>query len=383
MPLMGAPHPRRRIGRFQVAAVLAAFLLSALGVAVAQVSIPTFGTRGEVDGLVVERFMVAFRSAVGAATGLEVRNGDLITPGIASSLEPELATLIAELDSARYAVSGEIAMLSAPAIDPYAINLIVVDADFGRATDLISASLDPAAPELAAAQLAAMVATFTTAKVELPRGDSGLFVSSEPGDAQVFVDGVSLGRTSQLDVAMLVPGRYQLEVRKEGFLPDVRMIELRPNDTTLVHVILTAISGGSIQISSRPGARVELDGIAAGTTPVTLSALPGMHTVTLKRDGFADETVDVLVRNYRVSRLQLQLEPNAPLVVFWEEAREWLVFIDGVFQPGGNAPDIAPGLHNFEVRRGNQTNRYLRAVPERGVYRLDLTTGELIEVTGL
>ncbi|HLU83385.1 MAG TPA: PEGA domain-containing protein, partial [Trueperaceae bacterium] len=358
---MGAPHLRRRTGRFHLAAVLAAFLLTALGVAVAQVSIPTFGTRGDVDGVVVDRFMVAFRSSVGAATGLEVRNGDLITPGIASSLEPELATLIAELDSARYAVSGEIAMLTEPAIDPYAINLIVVDADLGRATDLISASLDPAAPELAAAQLAAMVAAFTTAKVELPRGDSGLFVSSEPGDAQVFVDGVSLGRTSQLDVAMLTPGRYQLEVRKEGFLPDVRMIELRPSDTTLVHVILTAISGGSIQISSRPGARVELDGVASGTTLVTVSALPGMHTITLKRDGFVDETVDVLVRNYRVSRLQLQLEPTAPLVVFWDETREWLVFIDGVFQPGGNAPDIAPGLHNFEVRRGNQTNRYLRA----------------------
>lgn len=382
MPLMGAPHLRRRTGRFLAAAVLAAFLLTALGVAVAQVSIPTFGTRGDVDSDVVDRFMVAFRSAVGAATGLEVRNGDLITPGIASSLEPELATLIAELDAARYAVSGEIAMLSAPAIDPYTINLIVVDADFGRATDLVSASLDPAAPEVAAAQLAAILAAFTTAKVELPRGDSGLFVSSEPGDAQVFVDGVSLGRTSQLDVAMLVPGRYQLEVRKEGYLPDVRMIELRPNDTTLVHVILTAISGGSIQISSRPGARVELDGVASGTTPVTLSALPGMHSVTLRRDGFADETVDVLVRNYRVSRLQLQLQPVAPLVVFWEESRELLVFIDGVFQPGGHAAEIAPGLHTFELRRGGETSRYLRAVPDRGVFRLDLSSGELIAVTG-
>src|SRR5690606_27657964 len=147
-----------------------------------------FGTRGDVDGAVVDRFMAAFRSSVGAATGLEVRNGDLITPGIASSLEPELATLIAELDSARYAVSGEIARLAAPALEPYAINLIVVDADFARATDLISAALDPNTPEVAAAQLAAMVAAFTTAKVELPRGDSGLFVSSEPGDAQVFVD---------------------------------------------------------------------------------------------------------------------------------------------------------------------------------------------------
>jgi len=381
MSPMGAPHPRRRTGRCHAAAVLATVLLTALSVAVAQVSVPTFGTRGDVDREVVDRFMVAFRSSVGAATGLEVRNGDLITPGIASSLEPELATLIAELDSARYAVSGEIARLATAAIDPYVINLIVVDADFGRATDLISAALDPAAPEVAAAQLAAMVAAFTTAKVELPRGDSGLFVSSEPGDAQVFVDGVSLGRTSQLDVAMLIPGRYQLEVRKEGFLPDVRMIELRPNDTTLVHVILTAISGGSIQISSRPGARVELDGVDSGTTPVTVSALPGMHTVTLKRDGFIDETVDVLVRNYRVSRLQLQLQPLAPLVVFWLEAREMLVFIDGIFQPGGHAVNIAPGLHTFELRRGGETSKYLRAVPDRGVYRLDLTNGELVEFT--
>lgn len=378
---MGAPHLRRRTGSYRAAALVAVLLLTALGAAFAQVSVPTFGTRGDVDSLVVDRFMAAFRSAVGAATGLEVRNGDLITPGIASSLEPELATLIAELDSARYAVSGEIARLAAPAVDPYAINLIVVDADLGRATDLISAALDPAAPEQSAAALAAMVAAFTTAKVELPRGDSGLFVSSEPGDAQVFIDGVSLGRTSQLDVAMLMPGRYQLELRKEGFLPDVRMIELRPTDTTFIHVILTPISGGSIQISSRPSARVELDGVPAGTTPVTLSALPGMHTVTLKRDGFADETVDVLVRNYRVSRQQVQLQPAAPLVVFWDESREMLVFVDGIFQPGGSAEGIAPGLRTFELRRGTETVTYLRAVPTTGVYRLDLATGELVEYT--
>lgn len=379
---MGAPLPRRRTGRTLSAALAAALLLAMLATAAAQVSIPTFGTRGDVEADVVARFMVAFRSAVGAATGLEVRNGDLITPGIASSLEPELTTLIAELDSARYAVSGEIARLAAPALDPYAINLIVVDADLGRATDLISAALDPGSPGVAAAQLAAMVAAFTTAKVELPRGSSGLFVSSEPGDAQVFVDGVSLGRTSQLDVAMLAPGRYQLEVRKEGFLPDVRMIELRQNDTTLVHVILTAISGGSIQISSRPGARVELDGEPAGTTPITLSALPGMHTVTLKRDGFVDESVDVLVRNYRVSRLQLELRPAAPLVVYWDESREYLVFIDGAFQPGGHAHDITPGLHTFELRRGTEVTRFLRAVPDAGTFRLDLHSGELVEFVG-
>ncbi|HZJ08533.1 MAG TPA: PEGA domain-containing protein [Trueperaceae bacterium] len=374
---MFCPRRCRRTAHFYTVMALVAVLVS-LGSAAAQISAPTFGTRGDVADEAVQRFMTTFRSAVGAETGMEVRNGELITPGIASSLEPEFTMLIAALDSARYAISGEIARVTTDP-DAYTINLIVVDAERQRASDLISAAFDPKAPELAAVELAAAVAEFTTALLDLPTGDAGLFVSSEPGDAQVFVDGVSLGRTSQLDVAMLPPGRYQLEVRKEGFLPDVRMIELRSQDTSFVHVILTAIAGGSVQVSSFPPSRVELDGVASGTTPATLPALPGMHTVTLARDGFKAETVDVLVRNYRVSRVQTELTPVEPLVVFWEETREVLVFVDGVFQPGGHAVGIRPGLREFELRRGAARTKVLRAVPGEGVFRLDLTSGELVQ----
>lgn len=370
---------RRSTNWLSVLAVVA--VLANLGVALGQLSAPTFGTRGDVPQEAVNRFMNSFRSAVGAATGMEVRNGELITPGIAASLEPEFTMLIAALDSARYAVSGEIARVG-EASDSFTINLIVVDAERQRASDLISASFDPQVPAVAASELAAAVAEFTTALLDLPQGDAGLFVSSEPGDAQVFVDGVSLGRTGQLDVAMLPSGRYQLEVRKEGFLPDVRMIELRGRDTSFVHVVLTAIAGGSVQIASLPAARVELDGVAYGTTPATVSALPGMHTITLRRDGFIDESIDVLVRNYRVSRVRAELTPAAPLVVFWDEAREVLVFIDGVFQPGGSAIDLTPGLKEIELRRGTDITRYLRAVPANGVFRLDLQSGELAPYGG-
>lgn len=348
----------------------------------AQISAPVFGTRGDVESGLVDAFMLAFRSAVSAATGIEVRDGDLITPGIAGSLEPEFAKLIAELDAARFAVSGEIARLEGAVTEPYTVNLIVVDAERDRATDLISAPLSPASISVTAAALAAEVASFTVALVELPRGNAGLFVSSEPGDAQVFVDGVSLGRTSRLDVAMLQPGRYRLEVRKEGFLPEVRMIELRPNDTNMLHVILTAISGGSIQLSSNPRARVLLDGESVGTTPLTVAASPGPHTVTLQRDGFSDEVVDVLVRNYRVTRVTSRLTPAFEPLVYWDEVREWLVFIDGVLQPTGHAIDLQPGLRSFELRRGSVVNTYLRAVPDNGAYRLDFETGELVPFGG-
>lgn len=357
---------------------IACLLLITLQVALAQISVPTFGARGVVAPAVIDSFMTAFRAQVGTATGLEVRNGELITPGVASSLEPEFTALIAELDAARYAISGEIAAAANTGGEPYAVNLIVVDAERDRTTDLMTAPLDPRDPGAAARELAAAVALFTSAMVELPAGDAALFVSSEPGEAQVFVDGVSLGRTSQLDVAMLAPGRYRLELRKEGFLPDTRMIELRAGDTSFVHVVLTAISGGSIQVAATPSATVLLDGVPSGTTPVALSALPGTHRVTLQRPGFQDESFEVLVRNYLVTRLEATLTPTLSPLVFWAERREVHVSIDGVPQHGAYAPDLQPGLRTFELAGPQGTRTFLRAVPDTGVFELDLGSGELV-----
>src|SRR5690606_25163978 len=168
---MGPPAHGRHAGLLRAALAVAALLVST---AQAQVSVPTFGTRGDVDETVLTAFMAAFRSAVGAATGLEVRTGERITPGIAGALDPELTMLIAELDGARYAVSGEVARV-ADALGPeYTVNLIVVDSQVDRATDVISAPLDPADPGPAAAGLAADVAEFTRAVLELPQGDAGL-----------------------------------------------------------------------------------------------------------------------------------------------------------------------------------------------------------------
>ncbi len=352
-------------------------LLACVGMAWAQVSVPTFGTRGGVPDALVTEFMTALRHAVAQDSGLAVSEGDLITPGIAGSLEPEFAMLIAELDSARYAVSGEIARSGAGAGEPYAVSLLVVDAERSRSSDLISRALDPADLEAVAADLGGAVAGFIGAAVALPEGDAGVFISSEPGDADVFLDGVAVGRTGRLDVLMLQPGRHRLEVRKEGFLPESRNVDLLSGDTGFVHVILTAISGGSIQLSSAPDARVYLDGAREGRTPLTLPALPGSHTVRLEREGFLPETFSVLVRNYRVTRVDASLRPRHEPLVFWDEERSWQIAIDGVVQNGGYAVGLQPGLRTFELRRGADVRTVLRAVPPAGVYRLELDTGEL------
>lgn len=365
-------RPRRLL---PVLVLLAAALL---GTTVrAQITVPTFGTRGEVPPAVVDAVTRGLRAGLEDA-GFEVRPGELITAGIAGSLEPEFTRLIAEVDGSRYAVSGEVAAAGADAPSPYLVNVVAVEADTGRATDMISVALEVGEGAAVGASLATEVAAFARPLARLPEGDAGLFVSSEPRGARLAVDGVPVGETPDAGSLLLAPGRYRLELRAEGFLPETRTVELRAGETSFVHVVMTAISGGSIRVQARPEARVFLDGEAAGTTPLTLPARAGRHEVRLERDGFRPETIEVPVRTYRVTRVDAALEPVEEPLLFWPETRGTLVRIDGRLQPGGWAEALEPGLHRIELIGPDAREEVLRAVPARGAFELDLETGELL-----
>ena len=351
-----------------------AFAISAW--AQAQITVPIFGVRGDVPADVVEEVVSSLRSSIAAATGMRVGPGDLITPGIAGSLEPEFTMLSAEVEGTRFAVSGEIGPnLAVPG--EYAVSMIVVDAEERRSSDLLSASFPPGDVAGAMRELVAQVAEFTQRSSALPTGNAALFISSEPRDAEVFIDGVAVGRTVDLEVR-LAPGRYQVEIRKEGFLPEMRAVDLRAEAYELVHVILTAIAGGSIQVATEPPSRIFLDGAFVGTSPATFSALPGSHTLRLERDGFETRVLTVPVRNYRVTRVRDALLPRVDPLLYWAETREYLIFIDGRLQTGGYAQGLEPGLVSIELRRGGESLRVLRAIPTTGTFRLDLATAQLI-----
>lgn len=345
-----------------------------------QVTVPTFGTRGDVPEVVVASFMTSFRDAVAARSGLEVDRGELITAGIASSLDPALTMLIiAELEGTRYALSGEISRGSGDETSMYMISLIVVDAVQERSSDVLSASFDIEDLVLAASELAEQIAVFVAAASGLPEGDAELWVSSQPGQAELRVNGVPVGFTSQLEVLALAEGRYEIEVRKEGFLPETRMLELTSGETQFLNIRLTPIAAGSILVSSHPRARVRVDGIDHGWTPVAVEASVGEHEVQLERDGFETSTLSVRVRDFfRVTRVQEALTPLTDPLLFWDEERPYLVFIGGVLQPGGYAVGIGPGLLDIDIRIAGEIRSYLRALPDSGTFLLDLESGQLI-----
>lgn len=344
----------------------------------AQVTVPRFGVRGDVPSSLVDGLADALRSEL-RAHGVDVRTGELITPGIAGSLDPEFTRLIAQVEGTRFALSGEVATAEPGAEEPYLVNLLAYDAQQERASDLVTRPLSEEVLAAVAEELAVTVAAFTQTRARLPSGNAGLFVSSEPRGAVIYVEGVAIGATGEAGMVMLEPGRYRLELRAEGFLPEVRSVELRASETAFVHVLLTAISGGSIQVASRPSARVYLDDRLVGRTPLTLPARTGRHEMRLERDGFQARVLDVPVRTYRVTRVDAELDPLREPLVYWAEERETIVRIDGELQVGGYAADLQPGVRRIQLRRLRDAVEVVLSVPERGVYRLDLESGQLTQ----
>ena len=345
----------------------------------AQVVVPTFGTRGEVPPETVTQVMRQLRTAISWRTGLVVSAGDLVTPGIASSLDPEYSYLIAQLEGLRYALSGQIRLVEGGSAQaPYTLSILVADAEAERASDVFSESFGlDTLPEVVV-RLAEEVARFVTPTGDLRAGSAELFISSQPGEARVYLNGIEVGETSNLDVLMLQPGTYLVELRKEGFLPETRSLTLRDGQVQFVNIALTAVVGGSIQVTSMPSATVYLDGEAVGATPLTVQASPGTRKLTLQRPGFETLTLEVPVQNYRVNRVGRTLTPIFDRMLVWDASQSGLLSIDGVLRSGGFASRLAPGPHRVTARQLGETITFTVNVPATGVFEIDLAGRRLL-----
>jgi hypothetical protein len=333
------------------------------------VVVPTFGVRGEVSEQVLQDFMRVFREAVTERTGLSVNAGELITPGLAGSLEPDLAYFMAELEGARFAVSGELRA----AADTYAVSMLVTDNQTKRSSDVFDEAFSPDTAAQVAVALAAEVERFVKPVQGLVEGSASLFISSQPNEAEVFINNNKVGESGTLDVLSLEPGTYQIDVRKEGYLPETTHVELKEGVTEFVNVTLTQVAGGSLQVISTPSSEILIDDLSVGASPLTVPALPGTRTVILQRPGFKSVTRQVQVREYRVTRIKETLEPAFERMVFWQLSGAGLLTIDGILQSAGYA-ELTPGEHVFTVRQGGQEKETTITIPEQGVFEFDTET---------
>jgi eukaryotic-like serine/threonine-protein kinase len=127
-------------------------------------------------------------------------------------------------------------------------------------------------------------------KLSLESLARGLYVTSDPPGADVFINGAK--QSGQTPVTLpLAPGQYNLVLRLQGHDPYVGSVQVKENVQTQLRTKLNERSTTHIawaQVGSDPpGAEIFVDGNSTGrTTPARVEIPAGTHTLVLKLNGF-------------------------------------------------------------------------------------------------
>jgi serine/threonine-protein kinase len=136
-------------------------------------------------------------------------------------------------------------------------------------------------------------ATVQDQKINLESLTKGLYITTEPAGADVFIDGAK--QSGQTPVMLpLGPGQYNLVLRLQGYGAHSETVQVKDNVQTQLDVSMTQKAGGHVawaQVGSRPaGAEIFVDGVSSGQmTPSRVQVPSGLHTITLKMNGFQPE----------------------------------------------------------------------------------------------
>jgi len=158
--------------------------------------------------------------------------------------------------------------------------------------------------------------TIVQLKMELApveRAHGTLKVQSVVPNAEVFVDGSSLGR-APIDRNDLDPGKHYVVVHKDGFTDFKREVILLENQVVTLVADLSAT--GTLRLLSTPdGADVRIDGELIGKTPVSRDAVSsGDHILEFRLKGYFDkkETMKVEGGREKVYSVDLKQIPTGP-----------------------------------------------------------------------
>ncbi|HEY2903312.1 MAG TPA: PEGA domain-containing protein [Polyangia bacterium] len=178
---------------------------------------------------------------------------------------------------------------------------------------------------------------------------SSLKVQSTVPNAEVFVDGSSLGR-APIDRTDLEPGKHYIVVHKDGFTDfkrEVILIEGVP-----VAMVADLSATGAVRILSTPeGADVRIDGELIGKSPLLRDAVPaGDHVIEFKLKAYFDhkETIKVEGGREKLFSVDLKPLPNGPSPEQQAKRKQGMSSFGAKVNPvGGVTTDFGVGYPYF------------------------------------
>jgi hypothetical protein len=185
------------------------------------------------------------------------------------------------------------------------------------------------------------------------RPRAALKVLSTVPNAEVFVDGSSLGR-APVDRNDLDPGKHYVVVHRDGYTDFKREVVLVENQPVALVADLSAT--GSVRVLSTPeGAEVRVDGELIGRTPVSRDQIPsGDHIVEFRLKGYFDhkETMKIEGGREKVFSVDLKVIPTGPTPEQVQKRKGGMSSFGAKVNPvGGVTADFGTGFPYYFMSR--------------------------------
>ena len=262
--------------------------------------------------------------------------------------------------------------------------------DITTGSHLVSLFLSGYEPYVVNMEVSPGKVTTLSAKMAVRSGAGSLQVSTVPGGASVYVDGVYSGTTNTA-IGNIPPGKRRVLITKAGYDDYEEWVVVSNKQVTFIDKTLvpfTKSSDGALVVTSDPpGASVYLDGLFRGTTetgrPLELTGItPGNHTVHMSIRNYEDNTTIVQVKTGDVIPVSVQLNPS-PMpqdcgkLILNTEPSGADIYIDGRFV------GITPATVD-SVCSGKHTYRLIMDGYQEYSSDVDLIPGQVLQInTGL
>ncbi|ASJ02933.1 amylopullulanase [Thermococcus profundus] len=135
-----------------------------------------------------------------------------------------------------------------------------------------------------------------------------LTITSEPSGANVIIDGFNVGKTPVENLALPL-GLHVVKLQLSGYMTEEFNVSITPGSLS-IPITLTPKTGMLTVTSNPSGATVLIDGKEVGKTPIEEYRLPvGTHEVTVKMDGYREESFNVSILENKELTFNVELVP--------------------------------------------------------------------------
>ena len=195
---------------------------------------------------------------------------------------------------------------------------------------------------------------------------SSLTIEVTPADAEITLDGQVLGSSPQTQEA-LAAGEHRLEVSLAGFAPVDTTFSAHHGKPVRIELILTELLGVDLSV---PDAELLLDGQPIDVEDGVIGLPHGRkaHTLTAKKTGYFDITIDVPADRPREHKVELVLKKKPkpkPGPVVQSPPRdtpgEWTAMKISTMVASGVAASLGYGVAAVEARNARSQWRQAEA----------------------